>query len=313
MRTIKIGNTGAEVVELQKRLGIRADGQFGPLTVRSVIAYQLAHGLQADGVVGPKTWEHLTADDSKDDLEFETSSPPAIIDGWYEGARKAPAHPGRIGARIEAEAVVVHTTDMMPSTFDALCRAWQLGKGKGSAAHWILGRTPAQGLVQLVSTEFNANHAGGSATVAGKRVSAHGWFRRANGKLVHPNSITLGIEVHAAGRLGKRTPEGYLQRETRRVIPDDEVFVDAKGIGWHEITAYQFEQLELLLSAIAPTLKPMPTGTTIVSHGTPKETRTEWATVEDARLVGHVTLDPIRKTDPGPQLMDWIHTTGPLQ
>lgn len=49
------GDRGAEVKELQRRLGITADGVFGPKTEAAVKAFQRRHGLVADGKVGPKT------------------------------------------------------------------------------------------------------------------------------------------------------------------------------------------------------------------------------------------------------------------
>jgi murein DD-endopeptidase MepM/ murein hydrolase activator NlpD len=58
-RTIKLGSRGTEVRYLQKRLGVAADGIFGPLTRRAVIRFQKSRGLAADGIVGPKTWKAL--------------------------------------------------------------------------------------------------------------------------------------------------------------------------------------------------------------------------------------------------------------
>jgi hypothetical protein len=58
-RTVKFGSRGAEVVYLQQRLGIGADGIFGPLTRRAVINFQKSRGLAADGIVGPKTWKAI--------------------------------------------------------------------------------------------------------------------------------------------------------------------------------------------------------------------------------------------------------------
>jgi hypothetical protein len=58
-RTIKLGSRGADVLYLQQRLGILADGIFGPGTRRAVIAYQKSRLLAADGIVGPRTWGAL--------------------------------------------------------------------------------------------------------------------------------------------------------------------------------------------------------------------------------------------------------------
>jgi murein DD-endopeptidase MepM/ murein hydrolase activator NlpD len=55
-RTVKLGSSGADVRYLQRRLGVGADGVFGPITRRAVINFQKSHGLAADGIVGPKTW-----------------------------------------------------------------------------------------------------------------------------------------------------------------------------------------------------------------------------------------------------------------
>jgi peptidoglycan hydrolase-like protein with peptidoglycan-binding domain len=43
------------IQQLQRRLGLAADGDFGPLTLRAVRAFQTSHGLVVDGIVGPAT------------------------------------------------------------------------------------------------------------------------------------------------------------------------------------------------------------------------------------------------------------------
>jgi soluble lytic murein transglycosylase-like protein len=41
--------------QIQKALGIKADGVMGPKTKRAIKRFQKAHGLKADGVAGPAT------------------------------------------------------------------------------------------------------------------------------------------------------------------------------------------------------------------------------------------------------------------
>ncbi|MGG3846690.1 peptidoglycan-binding domain-containing protein [Aeribacillus composti] len=44
---------------VQKVVGVKVDGVFGPKTEAAVKAYQRRHGLKADGIVGPKTWNAM--------------------------------------------------------------------------------------------------------------------------------------------------------------------------------------------------------------------------------------------------------------
>lgn len=57
--TIRRGSRGPAVVAAQQRLGVAADGIFGPGTEAAVKNFQATRGLKPDGVVGPKTWGAL--------------------------------------------------------------------------------------------------------------------------------------------------------------------------------------------------------------------------------------------------------------
>jgi hypothetical protein len=52
---VKRGDRGSAVRQIQSKLGIPADGVFGPQTERAVRRFQRAKGLMVDGVVGPQT------------------------------------------------------------------------------------------------------------------------------------------------------------------------------------------------------------------------------------------------------------------
>lgn len=53
--TLRKGDRGAAVRRLQRKLGVPADGVFGPMTRRAVKRFQRRRGLVSDGIVGPIT------------------------------------------------------------------------------------------------------------------------------------------------------------------------------------------------------------------------------------------------------------------
>jgi len=57
--TLRRGATGELVNQVQARVGVNADGKFGPKTEAALRAFQRNHGLVPDGIVGPKTWAAL--------------------------------------------------------------------------------------------------------------------------------------------------------------------------------------------------------------------------------------------------------------
>ena len=54
-RVARAARRGGGVVELQRKLGVPADGDFGPKTERALKRWQRRHGLVADGIAGPHT------------------------------------------------------------------------------------------------------------------------------------------------------------------------------------------------------------------------------------------------------------------
>ncbi|MDK9696485.1 MAG: peptidoglycan-binding protein [Siculibacillus sp.] len=56
MSYLRKGVSGEPVKILQAKLGVTADGDFGPGTEKAVKEYQAAHELAADGIAGPDTF-----------------------------------------------------------------------------------------------------------------------------------------------------------------------------------------------------------------------------------------------------------------
>lgn len=65
------GTSGESVVNVQKALGIEADGQYGPKTEAAVMDFQIRQGLkQVDGVVGKETATALGLDEKYQPVEL---------------------------------------------------------------------------------------------------------------------------------------------------------------------------------------------------------------------------------------------------
>lgn len=56
---LKKGSKGPQVRQLQGKLGVHVDGDFGDNTEKAVKAYQSAHGLRATGIVDDALWTKI--------------------------------------------------------------------------------------------------------------------------------------------------------------------------------------------------------------------------------------------------------------
>jgi hypothetical protein len=220
-------------------------------------------------------------------------------DGWYAAAQRRPAHAGRIGGSIWPFGVVIHSTDCPPESFSSLVRSWTTTPGSGSCAHFLIGRTESDGLIQLVSIRRNANHAGGPS---------HGVWRRGGFSDQHPNLCSIGIELHLAGGVRQLDGGWRLWEDGRPVgalIPAAEVRPDPAraGRGWHLPSAYQLAVLGRLLDDLESVLAPVPRDAWPASSG---ELAPAYARGLGPRVTTHATLDPARRADPWPPVCEWL-------
>jgi hypothetical protein len=80
--TLEPGDSGSAVKRLQRKLGLTADGVYGPATKRAVKRFQRRVGIRADGVAGPETLRRLgvrvTADDTQQDTGASVRVPAVL-------------------------------------------------------------------------------------------------------------------------------------------------------------------------------------------------------------------------------------------
>ncbi len=57
--TLQRGDKGACVAYVQKKMGVRVDGDFGPETQRGVMNFERRHGLAVNGVVSQSVWNRI--------------------------------------------------------------------------------------------------------------------------------------------------------------------------------------------------------------------------------------------------------------
>jgi putative chitinase len=74
---LKLGSKGEDVKKIQSKLGLTADGNFGPATANKVKEWQTKNKLTADGIVGDKTW-NLMMTESKPAPQVTPQAAPQV-------------------------------------------------------------------------------------------------------------------------------------------------------------------------------------------------------------------------------------------
>ncbi len=78
---LKVGSKNDDVKKVQQKLGLTADGDFGPATAKAVKNWQAANGLVADGIVGDGTWSKMFAEiAARDDTGYLVDQDGNLID-----------------------------------------------------------------------------------------------------------------------------------------------------------------------------------------------------------------------------------------
>jgi cell wall-associated NlpC family hydrolase len=178
---------------VQQKLGLSADGVFGPQTRKAVRAYQAAHGLTVDGVVGPQTLGSLgVAGSTTASTRTVAATADAASDGTTTSATAGAGAQAAVSAALSKVGDPYQSGATGPSAFDCsgltqwAFRQAGISLPRTSYAQYGTGTAVSKGNIQAGDLVFfstdgaGASHVG-IATSATTAVSAtsHGVMQHA--------------------------------------------------------------------------------------------------------------------------------------
>lgn len=148
---LKKGSKGEAVKELQKFLGVVADGIFGAHTEALVIEFQKKNGLASDGIVGPQTWNLMgiaTTDASETNTDQPTITPyrkdlVSFNNGFQYYTYHLPKGEYKNGP-IKPKWVFLHHTAGWHNPFNTITN-WGKDTRGAIATEWVLGGPSVKG------------------------------------------------------------------------------------------------------------------------------------------------------------------------
>ena len=233
---LKKGSRGEEVKQLQKALGIGADGIFGSGTEAVVKKFQKDNGLAVDGLVGPGTWEAIGIDTDSFEAASETeytTKDGLVIDRQYLDKNEYVRDYGKI----EPLGFFIHHTAGWDNPYNTI-RNWNNDKRGRVATQYCIGGTNVKGK--------EAKHDG--VVVECFPNNYLGWHLGKVGKFAI-SKFSGGVELNNFGYLTKKGDKYYTYVNTE-VKPEYVCDLGYKFRGhqyWHAYSDKQIESLRLLI------------------------------------------------------------------
>jgi len=232
---LKVGSKGSLVKELQRALGITADGIFGKGTEDAVKKFQKDNNLTVDGLVGSKTWEVIGIDTdneaSAQESEYITKNG-LTIDRQYLDKDEYVRDYGKI----EPLGFFIHHTAGWDNPYNVV-RNWNNDKRGRVATQYVIGGSNVKGKTKhdgVVVECFPNNY-------LGWHLGKVGDFKI--------SKLSGGVELCNFGYLTKKGDKYYTYVNTE-VKPEFVCDLGYKFRGhqyWHAYTDKQIESLRLLI------------------------------------------------------------------
>jgi len=233
---LKQGSKGSKVKELQKALGLSADGIFGGGTKLAVMKFQSKNGLDADGIVGPSTWEVIGIDTDQESAAEETeytTKDGLVIDREYLDKDEYVRDYGKI----EPLGFFIHHTAGWDNPYNTI-NNWNRDTRGRVATQYCIGGTNVKGKDApndgVVVECFPNNYLG--------------WHLGKVGKFAI-SKFSGGVELNNFGYLKKKDGKYYTYVNTE-VKPEYVCDLGYKFRGhqyWHAYSNKQIESLRLLI------------------------------------------------------------------
>ncbi len=228
---LRRGSKGEEVKELQKFLGIPADGIFGPRTEKSVKEWQSKNGLVVDGIVGPSTRNRMGFISTDSNETVQKTKNGLVVHKHY-----LPPHEYFKGPT-KKEYIFLHHTAGWNNPYNTINNWGRDNRGR-IATEYVIGGQSIRGNDDKFDGEV----------VKAFPIGGYAWHLGGNGShYMHTHSI--GIEICNFGQLTDgKTYVGTLADKSQTV----KLKKPFRGFSeWHRYSDNQIESTRKLLLHLA--------------------------------------------------------------
>jgi hypothetical protein len=234
---LKVGSKGAKVAEVQTKLGLKADGNFGPRTQAAVKLFQQQKGIEADGIVGNETAHLLGVE--LETLDTDSKFYNQVTEGGLVIKKSYMDSDEYFAANQPKKWLYLHHTAGASNPFN-VAKDWNSDSRGRIATQFIIGGVSLSGdetndglVVECMPDQSWAYHLGNNGNSA-----------------IHPQSV--GIEICSWGELSKKGDKFVAY--TGQIVPASQVCdLGFKHRGfqyYHKYSDKQLQALELLIKEV---------------------------------------------------------------